>query len=89
MQATFGLVTKQGSTEKIYLILPLSTSAGNHKKTVLTLGYHRSTPSHQHSHCSMDKRVHELLRVNDLPYQCQSGAGNGRHNCEQSTLPQL
>lgn len=54
-QVTFGLVNKQGSIEKIYLLLPLSTSAGNHKKTVLTPGYHRSTPSYQHSHCSMDE----------------------------------
>lgn len=73
----------------MYLILPLRTSAGNHKKTVSALGYHCSTPSHHHSHCSMNKRVHELLRMNDLPYQCQSGAGNRRHNCKRNTLTWL
>lgn len=82
----FGLVTTQHSLDENHLLLPLSTSAGNHKKTVSALGDHCRTPGHHHSHRSVNKRVHELLRMHDLPDQRQSGAGNGRHNYKQNRL---
>lgn len=56
----------------MYGVSPLGTSAGDHKEAVLALGHRCSTPSHQHSHCSVHKGVHELLRMKDLSYQCQS-----------------
>lgn len=71
------------------LTIPLSYSTGNHEKTVLALGDDGRTPRHHHSHGSMDEGVHELLRVKDPPYQGQSGAGDGGHNCRESTAPWL
>lgn len=75
--------------EEKTLTIPLSHSTGNHEKTVLALGDDGRTPRHHHSHGSMDEGVHELLRVKDPPYQGQSGAGDGGHNCRESTAPWL